>query len=77
VTVGFRPESAQLVPDQLGEGLRGKIVAASFIGEAVEYQVELGVGHTVRAKGDPFNLLAAGAPVLLRVTPERCYVLDA
>jgi iron(III) transport system ATP-binding protein len=77
VTVGFRPESVELGPDRPDEGLHGKVVSASFVGEAVEYLVDLGDAHTVRAKGDPFNLLSAGAPVLLRVAPQRCYVLDA
>jgi len=77
VTVGFRPESVELGPDRPGEGLHGKVVSASFVGEAVEYHVDLGDGHAVRAKGDPFNLLGAGTPVILRVSPERCYVLEA
>ena len=77
MTVGFRPESVELVPDRPGEGLHGKVISASFVGESVEYQVDLGNGQVARAKGDPFNLLGAGAPVLLRVSPERCYVLDA
>jgi iron(III) transport system ATP-binding protein len=76
VTVGFRPESVDLVPDGRGEGLHGKVQASSFVGEAIEYQVELGDGHAVRAKGDPFNLLGTGTPVLIRVPPERCYVLE-
>jgi iron(III) transport system ATP-binding protein len=77
VTLGFRPESVELAPDQPGDGLRGKVVSASFVGEAVEYQVDLGDSYTVRARGDPFNLLGAGTAVLLHVSPERCYVLEA
>jgi iron(III) transport system ATP-binding protein len=76
VTVGFRPESVQLSEDRGAEdGLAGKIAAASFTGDAVEYQIDLG-GRTVRAKGQPFTVLDEGRDVLVRVPPERCYVLE-
>jgi iron(III) transport system ATP-binding protein len=78
VTVGFRPESVILAEGtpitRTEDGLRGKIAAASFTGDAVEYQIELG-GRTVRAKGQPFVVLDEGRDVLVRVPPERCYVL--
>jgi iron(III) transport system ATP-binding protein len=72
VTVGFRPESAELADG--GDGLIGTIAAATFVGEAVEYLVDLG-GQTVRVKTTPFNLRAEGETVTLRVPPERCYLL--
>ena len=78
VTVGFRPESVILSegsPETNAEdGLRGKIASASFVGDAVEYQIDLG-GRTVRAKGQPFVVLEEGRDVFVRVPPERCYVL--
>jgi iron(III) transport system ATP-binding protein len=78
ITVGFRPESVILSAGALNtnpeDGLHGKIAAASFVGDAVEYQIELG-GRTVRAKGQPFVVLEEGSDVLVRVPPERCYVL--
>lgn len=77
VTVGFRPESVVLSEAQPhGDGLIGKIASASFVGDAVEYQVDLG-DRAVRAKGQPFTVLEEGRDVLLQVAPERCYVLDA
>ena len=73
VTVGFRPESAELSDD--GAGLTGTVATASFVGEAVEYQVDLG-GRTVRVKGDSYRLREPGDTVVLRVPPERCYLLE-
>jgi iron(III) transport system ATP-binding protein len=77
VTVGFRPESVVLSEGgpTAGDGLIGKVAAASFVGDAVEYQIELG-GRTVRAKGQPFVVLDEGKDVLVRVPPERCYLLE-
>src|SRR5579859_3997317 len=67
VTVGFRPESAVLSDDvaRSEDGLHGKITAVSYVGDAVDYQIDLG-GRTVRARGQPFVLLAEGSAVLLR-----------
>jgi iron(III) transport system ATP-binding protein len=76
VTIGFRPESVILSEgtSKSEDGLRGKIAAASFVGDAVEYQIDLG-GRLVRAKGQPFVVLDEGSDVLVRVPSERCYVL--
>jgi iron(III) transport system ATP-binding protein len=73
VKIGFRPESAELF--DAGDGLAGTVVASSFIGEAVEYQVDLG-GTVVRVKGEPYLLRQPGESVVIRVPPERCYVLE-
>jgi iron(III) transport system ATP-binding protein len=77
VTVGFRPESVVLSASTsaAGDGLRGKVAAASFVGDAVEYQIDLG-GRTVRAKGQPFVVLEEGCDVLVSVPAERCYLLS-
>jgi iron(III) transport system ATP-binding protein len=77
VTVGFRPESAVLStrPDA-SDGLRGRVALASYVGDAVEYQVDLG-GRVIRAKGQPFDMVDEGHDVLVRVARERCYVLES
>jgi iron(III) transport system ATP-binding protein len=76
VMVGFRPESVVLSEGTAVEdGLQGKVAAASFVGDAVEYLIDLG-GRTVRAKGQPFVVLDEGRDVLVRVPPERCYLLE-
>jgi hypothetical protein len=59
-----------------GDGLAGTVAAASCIGDAVEYQIDLG-GRIVRAKGQPFEAIAEGRGVVVQVPPERCYVLEA
>jgi iron(III) transport system ATP-binding protein len=74
VSVGFRPESVEL--SAVGDGLPGKVAAASFVGDAVEYQIDLG-GQMVRAKGAPFKVLDEGVAVSVRVAPERCYLLNS
>jgi iron(III) transport system ATP-binding protein len=77
VTVGFRPESVVLsTVGTTSDGLRGKVALASFVGDAVEYQIDLG-GRMVRAKGLPFEMVDEGRDVVVRVPPERCYVLES
>ncbi len=78
VTVGFRPESVMLSEGRAGdgEGLAGTIAAASFVGDAVEYQIDLGGGQLIRAKGQPFVVLDEGRQVTVRVPRERCYLLS-
>jgi iron(III) transport system ATP-binding protein len=75
VTVGFRPESVVLSTSVGDDGLQGRVAAASFVGDAVEYQIDLG-GRVVRAKSQPFEVLPEGHEVVVRVPPERCYVLE-
>jgi iron(III) transport system ATP-binding protein len=76
VTIGFRPESVVLSEGRATQdGLSGKVATASFVGDAVEYQIDLG-GRLVRAKGQPFVVLDEGREVLVRVPPERCYLLE-
>jgi iron(III) transport system ATP-binding protein len=75
VTLGFRPESVIVSMALSGvDGLSGKIVAMSFVGDAVEYQIDLG-GQMLRAKAQPFDVLDEGRDVTVRVPAERCYVL--
>jgi iron(III) transport system ATP-binding protein len=77
VTVGFRPESVVLSTSGTGpDGVRGKVTLASFVGDAVEYQIDLG-GRAVRAKGLPFEMVEEGRDVVVRVPPERCYLLES
>jgi iron(III) transport system ATP-binding protein len=79
VTIGFRPESVVLVPSQvqaLDDGLHGKVALASYVGDAVEYQIDLG-GRMVRARGLPFDIVEEGHDVGVRVPPERCYILES
>jgi iron(III) transport system ATP-binding protein len=77
VTVGFRPESVVLADAKATEdGLQGKVAHTSFVGDAIEYQIELDGGRVVRAKGQPFVVFDEGRDVVVRVPAERCYVLE-
>ena len=77
VTLGFRPESVAF-SERAGENvLRGTVSASSFNGETVEYQIDLGTGRLIRAKGQPFVQYDEGQEVFVRVPPERCYVLES
>ena len=77
LTVGFRPESVELLAGANGRdgALVGKVAVASFVGDAVEYQIDLG-GQTVRARAQGAEVLEEGCDVTLRVPPERCYILE-
>jgi iron(III) transport system ATP-binding protein len=75
VSIGFRPENVVLSTSNEDDGLHGKVASATFVGDAIEYQIDLG-GRVVRAKGQPFDTLEEGRDVVVRVPPERCYVLE-
>jgi iron(III) transport system ATP-binding protein len=81
VTLGFRPESVVLSERRAGgggaegAGLAGKVASASFVGDAIEYHIDLGE-RTIRAKGQPFVVLDEGRDVLVSVPAERCYLLE-
>ena len=62
--------------DGSADGLRGQVAAVSYVGDAVEYQIDLGE-RMVRAKAQPFETLAEGSEVLVRVPPERWYLLPS
>jgi len=79
LSVGFRPESVSLLdtrPLAKYNVLEGTIASASFSGDAVEYQVDLGQ-QLVRVKGQPFTILGEGQRVFVSVPGERLYVLSA
>jgi iron(III) transport system ATP-binding protein len=78
VLVGFRPESASLSLEAPGADnvLKGTVVASAFAGQTVEYKIDLG-GQVIDVCGEAFVVHAPGAPVFVRIAPDRCYVLNA
>jgi iron(III) transport system ATP-binding protein len=78
-TLGFRPESVLLSDAPLaGENvLHGSVSGASFAGDAVDYQVDLGGGVTIRARAQPFVIYPEGTHVYARIPRERCYLLGS
>jgi iron(III) transport system ATP-binding protein len=79
LTVGFRPESVHLSASAPAAGnsvLEGTIVAVSFAGDAIEYQIDLG-GRAIGAKCQPVEVFSTGQRVAIHIPAERCYVLES
>jgi iron(III) transport system ATP-binding protein len=81
VTVTFRPESVRWHETDPGRPnvLPGHVVRVEFLGEIVEYEVQLtragaDVG-TVIARGAPLNAPAHGALVHIELAPHACRVI--
>ncbi|KQM80635.1 ABC transporter ATP-binding protein [Agromyces sp. Leaf222] len=83
VTVTFRPESVrwhETRPDRLNV-LPARVVRVEFLGEIVEYEVEVLHGETVVgtlvARGAPLDSPATGSTVFIELAPHACRVLAA
>ena len=81
VTVSIRPHAVSLVPDGQGPPptenvLRGTVERASYLGEALDYQVRLeGSDLVLRVSAPPTRRLSPGDPVRLAVAAEACIPL--
>ena len=67
---------SRTAPPERDNVLEGKLASATYAGDTVEYQVDIG-NCMLRVKGQPFEPIDQGWPVFLRVPAERCYVLEA
>jgi iron(III) transport system ATP-binding protein len=81
VTVMVRPEDIALsTPSSAESGhniLSGKVVAALFMGEAMEYQLEMHGGTRMRLKLHASNVVAHGDTVSIQIPPNQCRALMA
>jgi iron(III) transport system ATP-binding protein len=81
VTVMVRPEDIALsAPGAAEPGhnlLEGKVVAALFMGEAMEYQVELPDGTMMRLRLHASNPVSRGDTVRIAIPPGQCRALVA
>jgi iron(III) transport system ATP-binding protein len=81
VTVMVRPEDIALGTPSAAEAghnlLEGKVVAALFMGEAMEYQLELPGGTMIRLKLHASNAIARGDTVRIQIPPSQCRALLA
>ena len=81
VTVVVRPEDialSTLSAAQPGQNLlEGKVVAALFMGEAMEYQLELPGGTMMRLKLHASNVIARGDTVRIQIPANLCRALMA
>ena len=70
VVVAIRPEALQVLPASPAGGARGVIEAtahaALFVGDRIEYQVEIEGHEPVVIHGDPFSPIDEGATVWLK-----------
>ncbi len=77
MTVAIRPEAFAFAAEA-GPGdneLRGTVVEATFLGNIVDYQVDIG-GAVVRVQGDRRGLRAVGSEVLLVVPATECVLMQ-
>jgi iron(III) transport system ATP-binding protein len=81
VTVVVRPEDIALcTPGPAASGqnlLEGKVVAALFMGEAMEYQLELPGGTMMRLRLHASNAIARGDTIRIQVPANLCRALTA
>jgi iron(III) transport system ATP-binding protein len=78
VTVVVRPEDITLNTggSQPGDNLmEGKVAAAQFMGEAMEYQVEMPGANMMRLKLHASNLVARGDTIRVQIPPLQCRAL--
>ena len=79
VAVSIRPHHVELVDAAVPEGpnvFRGGVRRASFLGESVDYEVELeGTNLVLRASAPALMRLQPGAAIGVRIDPVACIVL--
>ncbi|WP_162243475.1 ABC transporter ATP-binding protein [Leifsonia sp. Root4] len=83
VTITFRPESVRwhdVAPD-LPNVVPARVVRVEFLGEIVEFEVEILSGQTVVgslvARGAPLNSPSTGSEIYIELAPHSCRVLAA
>lgn len=81
VRLAIRPEAVDIGPDAPGTagGIGGRVVARTFLGEKVDYQVRAGEDLLLVTRPDPGPgaLLAEGGAVRLRLAADRVALLPA
>jgi len=79
VTVVVRPEDIALsaggAPETGHNLLEGKVVGTLFMGEAMEYQLELSGGTMMRLKLHASNVINRGDTIRVRIPPSQCRAL--
>ncbi len=74
VCIAVRPEDVELVPATAGEApsgmVGGRVQAVLFVGERIEYQVEVDCQRVILIYGDRHNALPEGGKVWLKLRSE-------
>lgn len=83
VDVAIRPENikfltspADLREQRKGNTFEARITRASYVGELVDYQLDL-KGSLLRAKGETANPLSEGTPIRIHIEPDQLSILKA
>jgi ABC-type Fe3+/spermidine/putrescine transport system ATPase subunit len=79
VTLAIRPESVRLgaaTDDGPGNRLDGSVVEATFLGNIVDYQIDVG-GLLLRVQADRHVVQEVGSRVRLRIPVEECVAMAA
>jgi len=75
VTLVIRPEAIRLLDGMEGENrLAGTVTDATFLGNIVDYQIDIG-GGVLRVQGDRRAVLEPGACVSLAIAVAECRVM--
>jgi iron(III) transport system ATP-binding protein len=75
VTLVIRPEAIRLIDGMEGENrLAGTVADATFLGNIVDYQIDIG-GGVLRVQGDRRAVLEPGARVSLAIAVAECTVM--
>ena len=76
VTLAIRPEAIRFGADPAGRAnaLVGTVLDSAFLGNLVEYQVDIG-GAVLRVQGGRFETYGPGMAVQLSIPPEECFAL--
>jgi ABC-type Fe3+/spermidine/putrescine transport system ATPase subunit len=79
-TVAIRPEAFSFVtgPARAGDGenrLKGTVVEATFLGNIIDYMVDVGDGLTVRVQGERRASRTVGSEAVLSVPVDDCVIM--
>lgn len=76
VTLFARPNDIEIVPDGEHENiLLGKVKQATYLGNCMDYRIQLEEGPIVRVEGDTGVRYAPGAAVRLHLPSEHCRII--
>ena len=78
-TVAIRPEAFAFGTGTAGDGenrLMGTVVEATFLGNIIDYQVEIGGRLTCRVQGARRDFREVGSKVVLTVSVDDCVIMS-
>ncbi|HEY9460588.1 MAG TPA: ABC transporter ATP-binding protein [Paralcaligenes sp.] len=74
VELAVRPENIQISPVGTGARSVGRIADVIYLGNLVEYMVEVSSGQVLRVQAHPKELFAVGSQVQVTLDADRCNV---